>query len=145
MDIRLFSIFKVEYQTGQQMDISETVTFFNDLCVLAPAALIDKNIEWLEVEGNQVKASYSYNNITISAWLYFNERGELINFMSEDRYALGENGVNTQLKWSTPLRDYQFVNGYRLATYAETIYTYPEGDFTYATFGLKDIRYNLMK
>ncbi len=145
MDIRLFSLFKVQYQAGPEMDISETVTFFNDMCVMAPAALIDKRIEWLEAESNKVKANFTYNGITISAWLFFNERGELVNFVSEDRYALCENGTISKHKWSTPLRDYQFINGYRLATYAETIYTYPDGDFTYATFTVKDIRYNIIK
>jgi hypothetical protein len=145
MDIRLFSILKVECQEGDKMDISETVTFFNDMCVMAPATLIDKNIVWLEIENNKVKASFTNNGITISAWLYFNERGELVNFVSEDRYAITENGTSEKMKWSTPLRDYQFINGYRLASYAETIYSYPKGDFTYATFYLKNVRYNLLK
>jgi hypothetical protein len=145
MDIRLLSIFKVEYQSGAVMDTSETVTFFNDMCVMAPGALIDKRIEWLEVEENKVKASFTNNGITISAWLYFNEKGEMVNFTSEDRSALGANGVTSKHKWSTPMRDYKDINGYRLAGYAETIYTYPEGDFTYATFELKDIGYNLAK
>jgi hypothetical protein len=145
MDIRLLSIFKVEYQSGAVMDTSETVTFFNDMCVMAPGALTDKRIEWLEVVGNRVKASFSNNGITISAWLYFNEKGEMVNFTSEDRSALGENGEIIKLKWSTPLRDYKPINGYKLASYAETIYTYPDGDFTYATFTLKNIGYNLTK
>ena len=145
MDIRLFSIFTVQYMTGKEAGISETVTFFNDLCSMAPAALIDKRIEWLEVDGNKVKASFSNNGITISAWLYFNEKGELINFVSEDRSAMEANGTMTKLKWSTPLRDYKDINGYRLASYAETIYTYPDGDFTYGTFTLKKIGYNLSK
>ena len=145
MDIRLLSIFKVEYQSGAVMDTSETVTFFNDMCVMAPGALIDKRIEWLEVVGNKVKASFTNNGITISAWLYFNEKGEMVNFVSEDRSALGANGVTSKHKWSTPMRDYKNINGYRLASYAEAIYTYPEGDFTYATFELKDIGYNLTK
>ncbi len=145
MDIRLLSMFKVEYQEGDKMDISETVTFFNDMCCMAPASLIDKRIVWLEVGENKVKASFTNNGITISAWLYFNEKGELVNFVSEDRYALGENGTIAQHKWSTPLRDYKTINGYKLASYAETIYTYPEGDFTYATFTLKNIGYNLKK
>jgi hypothetical protein len=145
MDIRLLSIFKVEYQSGAVMDTSETVTFFNDMCVMAPGALIDKRIEWLEVVGNKVKASFNNNGITISAWLYFNEKGEMVNFVSEDRSALGANGVTSKHKWSTPMRDYKNINGYRLASYAEAIYTYPEGDFTYATFELKDIGYNLLK
>lgn len=46
MDIRLLSIFKVEYQSGAVIVTSETVTFFNDMCVMAPAALIDKRIKW---------------------------------------------------------------------------------------------------
>ena len=143
MDIRLLSMFKVEYQSGAVMDTSETVTFLNDMCVMAPAALIDKRIKWLEAEGNEIKASFTNNGITISAWLYFNEKGELVNFVSEDRSALGANGETIKLKWSTPLRDYKDINGYKLASYAEAIYTYPDGDFTYATFELKDIGYNL--
>lgn len=143
MDIRLLSLFKVQYMEGKEMNISETVTFFNDLCCMAPAALIDERIKWLETEGNKVKASFTNFGITVSAWLHFNEKGELVNFVSEDRYAASENGEAIKLKWSTPLRDYKVTNGYKLATYAEAIYTYPDGDFTYATFTLKDLRVNV--
>ncbi len=142
MDIKLLSMFRVQYAAGKEMNISETVTFFNDMCCMAPATLIDKRIKWLGTEGNKVKASFSNNNITISAELYFNEKGELINFISEDRSALADNGTIQRLKWSTPLRDYKDINGYKLASYAETVYTYPDGDFIYATFNLKNIRYN---
>ncbi len=145
MDIRLLSMFKVEFQKGAVMNESETVTFFNDMCCMAPATLIDKRIEWLHVEANKVKASFTNNGITISAWLYFNEKGELVNFTSEDRSALLGNGETVKLKWSTPLRDYKAINGYRLASYAETIYSYPDGDFTYATFTAKGVGYNLTK
>lgn len=145
MDIRLFSIFTVQYMDGKAAGISETVTFFNDMCSMAPATLIDNRIQWLESDSNKVKASFSNNGITISAWLYFNEKGELVNFMSEDRSVLEANGTITKLKWSTPLRDYKNINGYKLASYAEAVYTYPDGDFTYATFSLKNIGYNLTK
>lgn len=143
MDIRLLSMFKVEFQKGNVMNESKTVTFFNDMCCIPPASLIDKRIEWLEVEENKVKASFTTNEITISGWLYFNKKGELVNFVSDDRSALLANEQTTKLKWSTPKRDYKTINGHKLATYAEAIYTYPDGDFTYATFTLKDIRYNL--
>jgi len=143
MDIRLLSMFKVQYMEGKEMNISETVTFFNDICCMSPAVLIDDRIKWLETEGNKVKASFTFNDVTISAWLYFNEKGELVNFVSEDRYAASEDGTITQLKWSTPLMDYKIINGYKLAHYAETIYTYPDGDFTYATFTLKNIAINV--
>ena len=32
MDIRLLSLFTVQYESGQDMGIAETVTFFNDMC-----------------------------------------------------------------------------------------------------------------
>ncbi len=142
MDIRLFSLFKVQYQTGKEMGIAETVTFFNDMCCMAPATLIDKRIQWQEVEGNRVKAAFTNNNITISAWLYFNDAGELVNFVSNDRYAAGDNNTSRQLPWATPLKDYKTLNGHRLPGYAETIYTYPEGDLCYGQFALTDVEYN---
>ena len=142
MDIRLLSMYKVQYMDGKEMDISETVTFFNDLCCMAPGALIDERIKWIETEGNKVKATFTSHGITVSAWLHFNEKGELVDFVSEDRYAANDNGTSTRLRWSTPLRDYKEIHGYRLASYAEAIYTYPDGDFTYATFTIKDILTN---
>lgn len=145
MDIRLLSLFKVQYQSGKEMDVAETVTFFNDICCMAPAALIDNRIKWIEIDGKKVKAIFTNNDITITAELYFNELGELINFVSEDRFAVSDIGIMHEIPWSTPLKDYKIVDGFRLATYAEMIYRYPEGDFCYGTFSLSHIEYNCKK
>ena len=142
MDIRLFSLFKVQYQSGKEMGTAETVTFFNDMCCMAPAALIDKRIKWLDDDSNKVKAEFTNNGITIFAILYFNDKGELINFISGDRYAAEENGTMRKLPWSTPLKDYKKFNDYYLAGYADAVYTYPEGDLCYGNFRLNNIDYN---
>ena len=142
MDIRLFSLLKVQYQTGKEMGVAETVTFFNDMCCMAPATLIDKRIQWSETDDQKVKAAFTTNGITITAWLYFNDAGALVNFVSNDRYAAGENNTMQQLPWSTPLQDYNTFNGYRLPGYAAAIYTYPQGDLCYGTFRLSEIEYN---
>lgn len=141
MDIRLWSLFRVQYQEGRKMGIAETVTFFNDMCCMAPATLIDKRIKWLQTDGNKVKASFTTNRTTISAWLYFSDNGDLVNFISEDRYA-DTDGDMQQLPWATPLSDYQIIDGYRLPGYAETIYTYPTGNLCYGQFHTVDISYN---
>ena len=139
MDIRLLSLFKVQYQDGDEMDKAETVTFFNDMCCMAPATLIDKRISWQVTGENIVKATFTNNGITITADLFFNEVGELINFKSNDRYNAD---AGKKLPWATPLRDYKEVNGYKLAGYAETIYTYPDRNLCYGTFQLSSIKYN---
>jgi len=139
MDIRLLSLFKVQYQEGTEMNIAETVTFFNDMCCMAPATLIDKRINWKMIDDLNVSADFTCNVITIQALLSFNEKGELINFKSNDRYAAD---YGKKLPWATPLKDYKMKNGFRLAGYAETIYTYPEGDQCYGTFSLTSVEYN---
>ena len=145
MDIRLFSLFKVQYQAGKEMDKAETVTFFNDMCCMAPATLIDPRITWGAIESNKVKATFTNNAISISAWLYFNEEGALVNFISEDRYAVSENNTVKQTPWSTPIKDHRIINGLRLGGYADAIYHYPEGDLIYGTFKIVNIEYNCKK
>lgn len=140
MDIRLLSLIKVQYLDGKEMNTAETVTFFNDMCCLAPATLIDKRIKWLEAENGKVKAEFTNNNITITAWLYFNEKGELINFNSNDRYAFD---AGKRLPWSTPLKDYKEIDGHQVPGYAEAVYCYPTGGSSYGTFSVSDIQYNV--
>lgn len=142
MDIRLLSMFTVQYQDGKEMGIAETVTFFNDMCCMAPATLIDKRIKWLQTDGNKVLAEFTNNGKTITAWLHFNDKGELVNFISGDRYAAGDKGTMQKLTWATPLTKYKEINGRHLAGYAEAIYSYPSGDLCYGTFRLKRIQYN---
>lgn len=142
MDIRLLSLFRVQYQEGAEMNIAETVTFFNDMCCMAPATLIDKRIQWLETDENRVNASFTLNDITITAWLHFNEKGELVNFISDDRYAMLDDGSMKQFRWSTPTKDYRDYNGIRLAGGADAVYGYPDGDFVYGTFRLTGVQFN---
>lgn len=143
MQIKIASIFQVVNARGKEMDQGETVTLFNDMCLLAPATLIDKNIEWEQVDPMTVKAKFTNKGIIINATLYFNEKGELINFISGDRY-LSENGKQyIKYKWSTPVRGYKDFNGRKIPTYGEAIWHTPKGKFSYAKFDVKEIEYNL--
>ncbi len=141
MDIRLLSLLTVQYQSGREMNIAETVTFFNDMCVMAPATLIDPRITWTEIDSLHTDATFSNNGITIKASLLFNEKGELINFISNDRYALVGEQMQ-QLQWSTPMSNYKEVNGRKLANTAQAVYLYPSGEFAYGEFSLVNIVYN---
>lgn len=141
MDIRLLSLFRVQYQAGKEMNISETVTFFNDMCCLAPATLIDDRIQWMETKGNKVHATFTNKGITVAAWLHFNEDGKLINFVSEDRYATQRKEMK-RTPWSTPLKDYKSIHGHKLAGYADAMYHYSDRSFTYGNFYIESVEYN---
>ena len=67
----------------------------------------------------------------------------MVNFISDDRYTITESGSMKKIRWSTPLKNYQVFNGCKLASSAETIYSYPDEDLIYGTFQLKSIEYNV--
>ena len=143
MDIRLLGLFRVQYMEGEKMGIAETVTFFNDMCCLAPATLIDHRISWLKTAEDRILAEFTDHGITISAWLYFDAEGKLINFISNDRYEYIEKGKAVQRTWFTPIRNYREINGHCLPSEVDVVYTHPEGDFCYGTFEITQLQYNL--
>lgn len=140
MHIKSISLFPVVDIDTPELFPTETVTFFNDLCLFAPAALIDERIAWESLDDLSVKATLTTNNISISAILYFDEDGQLINFVSNDRYAISE--MET-FPFSTPASNYEKINGYHLPTYGEAIWHYRDGDFVYGRFNVKSIEYNV--
>jgi hypothetical protein len=142
MLIKLFGLFTVVNARGKEMDQGETVTLFNDMCFIAPATLIDRNIEWKEIDDLTVDARFSNGNIAITATLYFNESGELVNFLSNDRYETSDGKTYINYPWLTPVTGYTKINGYCLPAGAKLIYKHADEDFCYGEFNLISIDYN---
>lgn len=140
MDIRAAGIKRVVFEKGTVLNKTETVTLFNDMCLLAPATLIDKRISWEDGDSLSARATFTNQGSTISAVLYFNEAGALIDFISNDRTDVSSGKT---LTFSTPVQDYQLFGEYRLPAYGEAIWHYPEGPFTYGKFRLKKVTYNV--
>lgn len=140
MDIRLFGIIPLIKKCGAVLNKTETVTFFNDMCLVAPAALIDENIKWQTINDYTVAATFTNHNISVKAELFFNEQYQLINFISHDRTDIGR---MKQYPFITPVSGYKNFNGYKIMSYGESIWRYPGGDFTYGQFNLKSIEYNI--
>lgn len=140
MNVKVFGLFFVIGASGDMMNKTETVTLFNDMCLMAPAALIDKGIEWTPIDSLTTKAVFTNNGIAISAILYFNNEGQLINFVSDDRTDVSD---MKSYRFSTPVEGYQEVNGVRIISAADAVWHYPDGEFTYGKFRLLEIEYNI--
>ena len=143
MRVRACSLFTMVDASGPEMDRAETVTVFNDMCVLAPAALVDAPIIWDVVGHDHVRAAYTYGHNTVTAELIFNDSHELVDFISDDRMAASADGKTfTPQRWSTPLAGYrEFASG-RLAAVGEGHWHAPAGEFAYLEYDLDEIRYN---
>lgn len=141
MDIRILGLFPIVEGRGPEMDRSETVTMFNDMCLLAPATLVDAEVEWHAVDERRVDATFH----GIKAELYFDAEGDLVDFASNDRLMSADGKTFASYRWSTPIRDYRDFDGARLAAYGEAIWALPDGPFPYARFDLEEVRYNVAR
>ncbi|MFN7985781.1 MAG: DUF6544 family protein [Vicinamibacterales bacterium] len=135
MRIRLLSLFPVVSMGGPEMMRTETVTVLNDMCIMAPARLLDPAIRWRELDAHSVEATYSNAGHVVHAVLVFNDEGALENFWSDDRPALAEDGKTmVPQRWSTPVGDYRAMPPYRLASRGEAHYAAASGEYAYIEF-----------
>jgi hypothetical protein len=142
MRVRALSMFTMVDAAGPAMDRGETVTIFNDLCILAPAALVDAPVTWQVLDEHHVRGAYTYGINTVTAELTFNDDHELVDFVSDDRSAASTDGTFTPQRWSTPLAGYRTLGPWRLATFGEAHWHAPDGEFAYLEFRLDGITTN---
>lgn len=142
MLIKVLGLATVLDSHGPEMRVSDTITLFNDMCLMAPATLIDRSIIWEPVDPLIVKATYENLGCRITATLYFNEKGELVNFISDDRYMIGLDNVPRKARWATPVADYRDFGGVKLGATAEATWLLQEGDYCYGRLTIRDVEYN---
>jgi hypothetical protein len=141
MRVRLASLFNVVDLSGRDdLARTETVTLLNDLCFFAPSWLADDRLTWRAIDDRSAEVTFVNGLHTVKAALTFNAAAELVNFDSDDRGALQDDGSLKILRWSTPMRNYKDFNGRKYAAEGEAVWHYPEGDFVYGRMKLVDVK-----
>jgi hypothetical protein len=144
MRVKVGGLVRVVDMSGPAMTQAETVTLFNDMCIMAPATLIDPAITWEEADAQTVRASFTNAGHTIRAELVFNEAGELTNFWSEDRRRASADGQTLDaVRWSTPVGSYRAFGPARLASRGEGRWHEAGGEYAYLELALDDVQYNV--
>ncbi|MET3808319.1 putative membrane protein YphA (DoxX/SURF4 family) [Nakamurella sp. UYEF19] len=146
MRVRLLSIRSMVDAKGPALTHAETVTVFNDLCCLAPGALLSPDITWQPMDDHRVTAHFTLGINTVAAELHFDDGGDLVDFVADGRGAMSADGRSiTPLRWSTPLRDYAQVGPARVATRAAVNWQPDSGTWTYGEFELLSLAYNVAR
>jgi hypothetical protein len=144
MDIRLAGLVSVAHVTGEELFQSETVTFLNDMCLFAPAALLDPALVWSAIDARTVGVRFTNAGVTVRAQLSFKEAGELIDFVSDDRYQTSSDGKRTtRRRWSTPVKQYRPFGPVHLAGAGEGRWHMETGSFSYIELEVDDVQYNV--
>jgi hypothetical protein len=137
MTVRVASLFNVVDLHSDELARTETVTLLNDLVFFAPAWFADPRLSWRA--GNELRAEITFTNgpHVVHAALLFDDAGDLVNFTSDDRSQLQDDGSFKRFRWSTPMRGYREFDGLRLPSAGEAVWHLPAGDFVYGRFMLR--------
>jgi uncharacterized protein DUF6544 len=142
---RLCSMLPILGAAGPDADRAETVTLFNDLCLLAPGALVDAPVTWQQLDDHHLRGTFTHGAHTVSAVVVFNDAHELVHFISDDRLRAAPGGRSfTRQRWSTPIDAYAPYGPRRVAAHGEGRWhaPEPEGEFAYLEYHLDGITYN---
>ncbi|WP_157898948.1 DUF6544 family protein [Luteitalea pratensis] len=153
MLIKAAALVPVVDMDSLELTQSETVTLFNDLCILAPSALLDSAVTWeptmpraADGDGNGgtiVRAHFSHEGRTITADLVFGANDMLADFISDDRYATLPDGTTmVRQRWSTPVRAVRPFGKVLLASAAEARWHPSDDSWAYLELTIDDVRYD---
>lgn len=141
MRVRVLSMIPQVNASGAAMRRAETVTIFNDLCILAPSELTNPAIRWEAVDDRHARATYTRGSETITAELHVNAEGELVDFVSDDRLAITAESA-TPMRWSTPLRDFRPYGDRHLASAGDGVWHASPRAYPYIRLELLDLAVN---
>lgn len=151
MRVRAVGLLPVVRLSGVEMTRSETVTILNDVCVMAPAALLELPLTWQspaeaepDAATDRVRVSFTHGDVTVSADLVIAADGTLLDFVSDDRFATSSDGRSmTRRRWSTPLRDVRAFGPVHLPSAGEGRWHDDDRSWPYLELTIDDVRYNV--
>ncbi len=143
MQVHVSNLIDVVDARGPEMTQGETVTLLNDLCLLAPSALIAAKASYESVSPSQIRVTFTNAGFTVHAVLSFDDAGDLVNFESDDRFMSDDGKRYQSFHWSTPVSDYRDFGGRRVPSKGQAVWKMPQGDYVYGRFELTDAEYNV--
>lgn len=155
--VKVLSTITMVDASGPEMNHAETVTVFNDLCILAPSRLAERPegrecgaapcppaaIAWEPIDDRRARARYTRGKETITAELAFDEAGDLVDFVTDDRSQSSPDGRTfVRKRWSTPLSAYRDFGGVRLPSRGEARWHDGDTSWAYLEIELVDVAYD---
>lgn len=144
--VRVLDWITVQDGTGEPFDLGELVTWLNDGIMLAPGMLLTPEVTWGAVSDTAFDVRVTDAGRSVTARVFVDSRGAPSDFRTTDRfYAPAGGAAPVRTEWSTPMRDWQLMNGRMLPARGQAVWKRPEGDLPYAEFEIRpwNVRVNV--
>ena len=144
MRVKAAALVPVVDVSGNEMNQGETVTMFNDMCVMAPATLIDPAIVWEPVDARTARATFHERGPHDSSGALVQRGGRADQLLVRRSLSdLARRQDREAGPWSTPLGRYRAFGPVRLASGGEGRWHEPGQEYAYIELTIDDVRYNV--
>ncbi len=142
MLIKVLSTITVADAAGSEMDVSSLIRFLAEAPWFPTALLPSNYIEWKEIDSNSARVVIKDKGYTASGIFTFNEKGEIVKFVTNDRY-MEADGKYFKEQWAGYYRNYQEIEGMKIPIEGEVEWNLSDKDLQYAKLKITDIQYNI--
>jgi hypothetical protein len=141
MSIKLIKTIPISNTAGKEIDASELVTILAETMII-PHYAMQKYIIWEVIDTSSIKGTITYNDISVSGIFHFNQNGECIRFVTQDRYLTKKNNKFQKTCWTASANDYKLKKGIRFPTKFSATWHTDNGDYKYFKGIIKSIEFN---
>lgn len=127
-------------ESGKDFYTGSLVTYLSE-CLLVPTAALQDFIVWKEIDNKTLEATLKYNGYEVKGNFYFNEKGELEKFTTNDRVAIDSSGKKAQAPWSAIFANYVSENKMKHPKHLKAIWHYETGDSVYFDGNMTTLEY----
>lgn len=117
-------LFDVDDDQGYKAGL---ISWFAESVVINPSSILSPYVTYEAIDDSHVKATVSYNGVSGSGIITFNEEGAITEFYSDERQVEEIDGVTMKLGWKCYYEDYVERNGIKTITKVKSTKVFPDG------------------
>lgn len=138
--VKALSLFTVANSSGDKMDQGAMMRYLNEM-MWFPSAFLGKNVSFESIDANSARVTLKDLGKSVTATMYFDEDGRLINFTAPRYRDMGNNKFELE-NWSTPIREYCEFEGMKIPRIGAGVWNLKESDLEYIDLTIVDLKYD---
>lgn len=107
-----------------------------------PGYIFADYITWEEIDEFTAIGRLQYGDFDITGTFFFNEKGEYISFVTQDRNYEKPDGGYEKKKWSVEVSDYREMEGLMVPTIVSATWHLQEGEYKYWEGTISHVHFN---
>lgn len=131
----------VNESDNDKINSGTMIRFLSEICWF-PTAAINDYIVWENINETSAKATFTFNDQSVSGVFRFTRFGELISFEADRYYGGGKTA--TLEKWFVETLSFKEFSGLKIPNKSKVTWKLAEGDFHWLTVQIKHIDYNIL-